>query len=96
MIGDKAWSRTWITQSGTVSLVPCRIAMISVLPKFNKRTNAILYDDPSAPSNPIIDVGCAVGVSNNLYFDPAILCESGLYVVLDTDILGCFIMYKPV
>lgn len=93
---DKSWNRAWVTQSNTIHKGPCLLGMVTTTPKSNKRTNAIIYDSQGSTNNEIMDVGCATGVTNSINFTPPLFCSNGLYLVLDGDILGVLVVYKPV
>lgn len=90
-----AWVR--IITAQVVSKAPCLLKGVVVTPNGEGNKGLVtLYDGESASDPSIYPIRAGVGETKQVIFDPPVVCDRGLYVVLGSHVDECLIQYEPV
>jgi len=87
-----AWIR--ITTSQVVSRLPCLFRSVVVTPNGESNKGLVtVYNGVSTSDPELYAIRAGTGESKQVTFDPPLVCDRGLYVLLGSHVDECLVQY---
>jgi len=90
--GYAGWTR--VTTSQVICAAPCEL-IFALLTASQAATAAIFFNGENATMPAIFNLEANTSVSESIAPPEPILCDKGLYVAVDSNVLILFVMWRP-